>query len=144
MIVFVPDEVAKKYMEKFPERNPNQIATAFAAILEKVINTYIKDGEPRLTLTADHLRKLTEVIGHPASSEDLVNRVRRLGTVKVQGRDFQLSQEQVVRLKQEAFFNRKTGEPDINEASPQEAEKIVQRYMDDQLKYWLNQMTSQI
>lgn len=145
MIVEIPDALALKFVEKFPDNNVNNLGHVFAKIIERAINLYLKEGEPKLTLTGENLIRLRDILGHVSDGADLVSKIRRLGTIKVQGRDFTLTQEQVTRLKQEAFGHTKNGEPHREaDATPAETEYILNRYLDEQLKYWMGQMTSQI
>lgn len=144
MIIEIPDELAKKYVEKYPDR-VNSLQQVFAKAIESGVNAAVKDGEPVFTLTGENLKKVRDIIGNVATPEELVSKIRRLGIVRVQGKEYFLSQDQITRIKQEAFFHTLTNEPHTEaQATPEQAKKIVNRYLEKQLDYWMNQMTSQI
>lgn len=115
---------------------------------QKEVEQFV-DGEipPKghMVLTPAQLKELQGVLGYIRSASDLVNKIKNTHKVFVQGEEFQLTAEQMKRIEEQAFFHVKAGEPrTLAEATKEEAEDIVQRYLKGQLDYYMNQMVGTI
>lgn len=86
------------------------------------------------------------IYGSFKDAGELLAKIKRLGTIKVQGKEYLLNAEQMKRLRSEAFFNRNPGEPrsEAECKTPEQKEKIVSRYVIRQIDYYMKQMCSQI
>ena len=92
-----------------------------------------------LLLTPEQKDELCSILGPINTSNDVVDKTRRLAEVSVGGLKFELEKEQLVRIKNQAFFNRKQSEPSELEATPQQAKEMIERYLSLQMKYFLDQ-----
>lgn len=99
-----------------------------------------------IVLSKEQAGFLRDVLGSFDTAEDLVNKLRRNCSLKVQGKEYLLTSDQMARLKQEAFFHRNNGEPrsEADCKTPEIAEKIISRYVIRQIDYFMKQMCSQI
>ena len=142
MILTIKDETVRALMD---HHKIGSLAGAVAYI-NRVVDRASRDNlEGALALSSETVSKLRESLGGFTTETDLVDRVRRIGRIKVQGREYALTAEQLARLKQEAFGHAKNGEPrKESEATPEEAAKIVGRYMDEQIDYFMKMMCSQL
>lgn len=117
-------------------------------IIDREVSRRVKEEIDRqgLLIPWDELRRLRVIFGKDVTDpRELVERVVRLGRIAVQGREFFLTEGQIKRLREQAFFHRKDGEPaTLEEASEEEARKILDRYVDEQLDYYTNAMIGEI
>ena len=142
MILTIKDETVKALMD---HHKIGSLAGAVAYI-NRVIERASRDNlEGALALSSETVSKLRDMLGGFVAEADLVDRVRRIGRVRVQGHEYVLTSEQLARLKQEAFGHARNGEPrKESEATPAQAEEIVQRYMTEQIDYFMKAMCSQL
>lgn len=143
MIIKVPDELCEKLMDGKP-LTPNGIQDLVVKMVKKALDSGL--DKECLVLSPEQLETLREIYGVISGSEELMEKIRRLGTVRVQGKEYLLNAEQMKRLRQEAFFNRNPGEPRSEQEckTKEQAEKIVSRYTLRQIDYFMKQMCSQI
>lgn len=142
MIITVKDETLKAIMER---RGIASLAGAVAYVSRLIERASREDFDTTMGLRAEVVDKLREQLGGLTDDKDLLARVQRLGQVKVQGREYVLNSGQMARIKQEAFGHAKNGEPRKEaEATKEQAELIVQRYLQEQLDYYMKLMCSTI
>lgn len=142
MILTVKDETVKALMER---HQIGSLAGAVAYISKVIERASREDLDSNLMLRPEVVNKLREMLGGVADDKDLLSRVQRLGQVKVQGREYVLNAGQLARLKQEAFGHAKNGEPRTEStATKPQAEEIVQRYLQEQIDYYMKMMCSQL
>lgn len=142
MILTVKDDVVKALMER---HQIGSLAGAVAYINKIIDRASREDLDSSLFLRPEVTDKLREIFGGFTDDKDLLARIQRLGQVKVQGREYTLNSGQIARIKQEAFGHAKNGEPrSENLATKEQAEKIVQRYLQEQLDYFMRMMCSQL
>ncbi len=88
-------------------------------------------------LDSKNLSDLRHHFGPFKDAADLVRRILNVGSVRVQGEEYQLSGDQVQNLKVQAYFHTNHDEPSceaeaIRDNFPKEGQKkIVQRYLDE-------------
>jgi len=142
MILTIKDETVRALMD---HHKIGSLAGAVAYI-NRVVERSSRDNlEGALALSSDTVSKLRNMLGGFTTETDLVDRVRRIGRIKVQGREYVLTAEQLARLKQEAFGHAKNGEPRREQdATPEQAAEIVGRYMAEQIDYYIKMMCSQL
>mgnify|MGYP005836733377 CR=1 FL=1 len=127
----IPDEIYEQY-------------GSVEALQERLVDTadYPKD---RVVLGPETVRYIQEIFGGCKDEDDIVTRLKRFTVVKVQGKEIVLDAGQVQRLVTQAFFYSKTGEPRCpEEATSEEQEFIVNRYVDQQINYYISQMLGEI
>jgi hypothetical protein len=122
----IPDEVFEKYDKSVD------------ALITRLLDTQDLDVEPnffRFIFSPAQIAALQRHFGPFRDAADLVNRIENVGSVKVQGADFQLNSDQIQNLKTQAYFLADHDEP-ASEAEaiardwPKDKQKaLVQRYL---------------
>jgi len=98
-----------------------------------------------MVLDKADVQQLQEALGTIKDGKELVAKVKRLGTIRVQGRSYQLTPGQMARLKQSAFFYVKSGEPrSESEATKEQAQAIIDRYVNEQLDLAMSRMVGEL
>ncbi len=145
MILTIPDEICEKFLPALAVKTPNNIQAAIIQALRGLVERGLNQNG-FLVLDREQVSFLKEIFGPFEGSNDLVNRMRRNCSLRVQGKEYLLTSEQMARLKQEAFFHRNNGEPrsEADCKTPELAEKIISRYVIRQIDYFMKQMCSQI
>jgi hypothetical protein len=127
----IPDEVYESY-------------GSTAAMQRSLLKT-VEYPDRHVILGPATIETLKNIFGGCDSEEDLTTRVKRYNILKVQGEEYKLEASQVQRLITQAFFYSKTGEPrSPEEATPEEQELIVNRYVKEQIDYYMGQMLGDI
>lgn len=145
MLITIPDELCQLISDRCGYTlTPTGVQDAVLRTLKKSIN-YDLDKECT-TFTGEQIFLLRHIFGSFKDAEDLLSRIKRLGNVKVQGKEYILTAEQMKRLRQEAFFHCNPGEPrsETECKTLEQKEKIVSRYVIRQIDYFMKQMCSQI
>lgn len=143
MILQIPDELCQRFIDG-RSMTPNGIQAMIVKHLQNLADQGVQEGS--MTLKRDQVGFLRDVLGSFDTPEDLVNKLRRNCSLRVQGKEYLLTSDQMARLKQEAFFHRNNGEPrsEADCKTPELAEKIISRYVIRQIDYFMKQMCSQI
>ena len=125
--ITIPDSVYRQYGTQ-------------EAIQARLVETAGMDLETKnwkYQLDSKNLSDLRHHFGPFSDAADLVRRILNVGSVKVQGSEYQLSADQVQNLKVQAYFLTESDEPSseaeaIRDDFPKEGQKkIVQRYLDE-------------
>lgn len=143
MLITMPDNTLKSIMETHKIANVSAALSFVNRIIEKASKERVDDGD--LVLKAADVHDLRQLLGGFVDAADLVRRIKRMGTIRVQGHEFMLEADQIARLKQEAFGHARNGEPrSEKDATTDQAAKIVNRYLDEQITYFMKMMCSQL
>ena len=143
MIISIPDELFEKFMDRGAMKTLEEVQKSIIQTLQKCVNEGMDMSS--VVLSNENVQLLREMLGPFVSAPDMVSRVRRIGTIRVQGKEYLLTQEQINRIKGEAFAHHRNGEPRSEaEAKPEDAQRIVARYVGQQIDYFIKQMCSQI
>jgi len=143
MLITMPDNTLKSIMETHKIANVSAALAYVNRIIEKASKESVDEGD--MILKSQDVQELRHMLGGFVDAADLVRRIKRVGAIRVQGREFMLEADQIARLKQEAFGHARNGEPRTEkEATPDQAARIVSRYTDEQITYFMKMMCSQL
>lgn len=113
--------------------------------LHEQFSTTTKFPQGWIALDPSQVRQLEYFLGEVKDSGSLVGKILNIGVLRVQGKEFQLTREQIQRLKTEAFFHHERGEPSSEaSATPEEVELVLDRYLTKQLNYYIGMMLSEV
>ena len=145
MIITVPDEICVQICSHAGATlTPTGIQDAVLKTLKKALDNGM-DGDC-VVFNDEQIQLLHFVFGFFKDSTELLAKIKRLGALRVQGKEYLLNAEQMKRLRMEAFGNVNPGEPRSEGEckTVEQKEKIVNRYVGKQIDYFMKQMCSQI
>ena len=128
--VQIPDETFRKYGS--PE--------ALAKRLEETEDLELQASDARFQLDKAHLATLRHHFGPFRDVTDLIRRILAVGAIRVQDVPYQLTSDQILNLKQQAYGHSLAGEPrDEREAErdnvPKEViENMINRYLAERVQ----------
>jgi len=96
MIIQLPDDLFQKYLSK-TNKNFTGAISLMTRVLEKQV--VLPDPDQCLTILPEQVQVLRKVFGDFKTPADLIGKILRIGLVQVQAKSFQLSPEQLARLK---------------------------------------------